>query len=80
LPVIGANRGGIPELIDASCGWTFDPDREGELEAILQNCVREPGRLRSMRSAAHARSHRFSLETTVSGYLAAYRDAIAGGN
>lgn len=80
LPVIGANRGGIPELIDASCGWTFEPDRKGELETILQHCVREPGRLRSMRNAAHARSQQFSLESTVSSYLAAYRDAIAGGN
>lgn len=78
LPVIGANRGGIPELIDETCGWIFDPDSDDDLKSILRGCLAQPARLRAMREAAHARSQRFSLAATVSGYLAAYRDAIAG--
>ncbi|OGA55743.1 MAG: hypothetical protein A3G81_19465 [Betaproteobacteria bacterium RIFCSPLOWO2_12_FULL_65_14] len=76
LPVAGANRGAIPELIGEDCGWVFDPDRPGELISILQHCVEQPERLRAMKNAAYSRARGFTRDATVSGYLTAYREAI----
>jgi glycosyltransferase involved in cell wall biosynthesis len=75
-PVIGASRGGIPELIDQDRGWIFDPDKGEELKGILQRCIDQPQRLDEMRSAARAASLRFSGEAMLAGYLDAYRDAM----
>lgn len=38
VPVIGAARGGIPEVIhNGRNGWLFDPDQDGSLEAIIRD-------------------------------------------
>jgi glycosyltransferase involved in cell wall biosynthesis len=76
IPVAGANRGGIPELIGPDRGWIFDPDRTGELEKLLRDCADRPGQLAGMRSAARAASSRFSHDAMLAGYLEAYRDAM----
>jgi glycosyltransferase involved in cell wall biosynthesis len=76
IPVIGSDRGGIPELIDKDCGWIFDPDKPEELRGILQRCVDQPQRLVEMRKAASAALLRFSSDAMLAGYLDAYRDAI----
>ena len=76
IPVAGADRGGIPELIDPSCGWIFDPDRPDDLAEILRRCVDRPQRLEEMRQAATAASRRFGSDAMLAAYLEAYRDAI----
>lgn len=75
VPVMGSNRGGIPELIDADSGWIFDPDRSGELGALLQRCIDDPRHLEEMRPAARAAARRFSVEAMAAGYVEAYLDA-----
>jgi len=75
VPVAGADRGGIPELIGQDCGWVFDPDRSEELGSILKLCVEQPLRLEAMRSAATAAARRFSEDAMMAAYLGAYRDA-----
>ena len=76
VPVIGANRGGIPEIVERDCGWIVDPERSAELQAALQRCVERPEMLAEMRPAALAASRRFSRQAMLAGYLAAYQGAI----
>jgi glycosyltransferase involved in cell wall biosynthesis len=45
-PVLGARRGAIPELIDASSGWTHEAESPEALAAALEPLLREPTRLR----------------------------------
>jgi glycosyltransferase involved in cell wall biosynthesis len=76
-PVIGAKRGGIPELIDDTCGVLFDPGNEGELERVLQRFVMQPQRLGPLGQGALAASARFSTKRSLAAYLDAYESAIA---
>lgn len=77
VPVLGADRGGIPELIDRRSGWLFDPDDVPSLTRLLNGLIAQPQQLASMRQAAHARSADFSAEAMLNGYLAAYEEALA---
>lgn len=76
VPVIAANRGGIPELVSAGCGWLFDPDNSGELASALKQCLDRPERLHESRESTRLASIRFNHDATVSGYLAAYHEVM----
>ena len=54
LPVIGARRGGISELVDAGQhGWLFEPTEVAELVAIIRKVVKLPAEeIESMGSQA----------------------------
>ena len=39
IPVIAANRGGIPEIVSAENGWLFNPDSEEELVSVMAHCL-----------------------------------------
>jgi glycosyltransferase involved in cell wall biosynthesis len=75
-PVIGADIGGIPELLDAGTGWTFTSGSVDHLAARLEEARRTPdaaleemGRQARQRvEAAHSRA----------GYVAAMLDLYAG--
>lgn len=48
-PVISTRIAGIPELLDASCGWIIEPGSVEELTAALMECLdSEPARLVAM--------------------------------
>jgi glycosyltransferase involved in cell wall biosynthesis len=76
VPVLAADRGGIPELIDERCGRLFDPDDAPSLARLLEELVAQPQRLAPMRQAARARARDFSADAMLSGYLAAYAQAL----
>jgi glycosyltransferase involved in cell wall biosynthesis len=75
VPVIGARRGGIPEMVVGECGWLYEPDERAQLPAILSRVLARRGMLAPMREAARAAARGFSIEAMVEGYLAAYRCA-----
>ncbi len=65
-PVVAYRRGGLPEIIDASCGELVDPgDEAGLVRAISRAANRS-------RAACRTRAARFSLAAMVSGYEAVY--------
>jgi glycosyltransferase involved in cell wall biosynthesis len=54
--VIGANAGGIPDVIEHETnGFLFEPDREGDLARIARRLVTEPAVCETLR--ANARRH-----------------------
>ncbi len=72
LPVLGANRGGIPELVGEGCGWTFEPSELSSLETAIVGCLESRNALQAMGERAREWSSRFSAESAVRGYLGAY--------
>lgn len=73
-PVLGANVGGIPELIDdGESGFVFEPNSAA---ALLDAVDRAHGSLSAeMFERAREKSTALSLEAHVSGLLDVYRDA-----
>ncbi|AUM13747.1 glycosyltransferase family 4 protein [Ketobacter alkanivorans] len=78
-PVIGSNRGGIPESIDeGQTGWIYDPDNPKQLLSILDRILENPESLGSMNSLCVDKAHDFSLEKCVTQYIEAYEGAFDG--
>jgi len=76
-PVVGARRGGIPELIDDATGWLYEPATDGELKSLLTTIAGD-------RSAVVAKSRHLLHQPAsrdfgqlVSEYLSVYEDTIA---
>lgn len=76
LPVIGANRGGIPELMGEGTGWTFDPDELGALAQAMKRAVESRSELAAMSGRAICRAKQFSADAMIDGYLQAFAYAI----
>jgi glycosyltransferase involved in cell wall biosynthesis len=53
-PVVGANRGGIPEVL-GSTGRLVDPEDTENFAAALSDLLAEPGRCCQLGRAAHQR-------------------------
>lgn len=71
-PVVGADIGGIPELIeDGETGVVFDPGDVDALHDALRRAASLPER--SYR-AAHRRSEKYSLKNHLDGLLSVYRN------
>lgn len=70
-PVIGSDRGGIPELVGLGDGWIVDPDDRAGLTGRLEQCIEQRDRL-----AEHGRRCRSAaLVVTVADMLEGYREA-----
>ncbi len=77
VPVIAANRGGLPELFRGECGWLYDPDDRDRLPAILQQILGRREIVEPMRKAARAAALHYGNEAMLAGYLATYQAAAA---
>ncbi len=74
LPVIGARRGGIPEVIeDGRSGLVVDPE-PGPLAAAILRYAGDAALRRAHGAAALARSRDYSLERHVTSFLRIYRE------
>ncbi len=73
VPVIGAARGGIPELIAEGAGWVVDPDDTEALTAALAARCRDRDELRPLADACFDAAARHSIDRMRAGYLDAYR-------
>lgn len=77
VPVIGSNRGGIPELIEEGhTGFLFDPSRPEDLTAKMRRYVDRPDMVASMQPACLRKAEGFLPEDTVEQYLEVYSDAL----
>jgi glycosyltransferase involved in cell wall biosynthesis len=77
VPVIGSNRGGIPEIIDiGTTGFIFDPDHSDMLLSLLAKIKHTPDLLAQMRRNCFIKSQEFLPEPSLSKYLDIYRKEI----
>lgn len=77
IPVIGTNRGGIPEIIDEGrTGFIYDPNVPHELRNLLQTLCENTSRLRDLTSSLLPTLTENSLERTVEKYINIYRELI----
>lgn len=86
LPMVGSRIGGIPELIEPDCGFTFHPRDAGDLAAQIVRYLSQPATERQrMSEAARARARRFDKSAHLErmeqlyGELAACRRKPDGG-
>lgn len=71
VPVIGSNRGGIPEMIKhGENGFLFDPDSSNDLKDLISEISRYPEKLQCMRDAVLNSSKRFlNVDSWVDEYI-----------
>lgn len=78
VPVLGANSGGIPDVIhhDAT-GLLFEPDRADELATQLIELHSKPSRMRQLSEAGRDEAiRRFSVNSVSSEHVAMYRQTL----
>lgn len=79
IPVIGARRGGIPELIEEGrTGMLFDPDHPTELLEILRGATMDV--FERMRPHCVKKATEFSPEQIASKYLSVYDKVLHAGS
>jgi glycosyltransferase involved in cell wall biosynthesis len=76
-PVIGSNRGGIPEsIMHNKTGFIFDPDKKGDLEYFVRKFLDQPELINEFKKNIPEYLKQFSLDITVSQYIEVYRNII----
>ena len=79
VPMLASSVGGVPELIDPTTGWLFDPLMESEISRSIQECLRSPARANAMAETACQRAkERFHPEKVAARHLEIYRETIKG--
>lgn len=74
VPVIGSNRGGIPELIiEGETGYIFNPDNPETLQDLVIQLMEHPEVLNYMRCMTRKMINNFSVERIVKEYLLVYK-------
>jgi glycosyltransferase involved in cell wall biosynthesis len=77
VPVVGARRGGIPEMIeDGRTGFLFEPDGPATLAARLQQLITERKSLDSMRAACVEQAGEYSIRQCAQRYEGEYVAAL----
>jgi glycosyltransferase involved in cell wall biosynthesis len=79
VPVLGSNRGGIPELIDdGNTGFLFEPDLSNDLAQKLNKFIDYPALTNDMRGSCLEKAASLLPKNIMSQYLEMYAD-VAGG-
>lgn len=77
VPVIGSNRGGIPEIIDVGkTGYIFDPDCDGSFNNIFSIILNDPTSLSNMRLNCIEKAKEFLPKNISEQYLNLYFDLL----
>jgi len=77
VPVIGSNRGGIPECIEENkTGFLFSPERPESLTAALERFISDRDLLARMQVDALSKSYDLLPSRMIDGYLAVYEKAL----
>jgi glycosyltransferase involved in cell wall biosynthesis len=77
VPVLGARRGGIPELIiEGSNGFLFDPDSPAELARLLAELIQHPERLAEFREDCLRAASLHAVARVTDSYLGCYHRAV----
>lgn len=73
VPVVGSNRGGIPQLIeDGITGYIFEPDKADSLLSILDKLINNPDLIINLKKNALIKSNYFLPEKIATQYLTIY--------
>ena len=77
VPVLAAERGGIPEVVDVGKnGWLFDPDQPDALAEQLAGLVRDRSRLSAMGRSCLEKAQEFTTDRMTAGYLNIFNTVI----
>lgn len=77
IPVLVSNRGGLAEIVEnGKNGFTFDPDKPGEMEERLACFAGGYDRIDSMASACRAAASEFGAEKIAARYFDLYRKVL----
>lgn len=75
IPVIGAKRGGIPELIDiGKTGYLFDPDDRKSLVKEIKRFIADPGLSLAMQANCLIKAKEYLPQKIVEQYLTVYNE------
>jgi len=79
LPVVGANGGGVAEIVvDGKTGILVPPDDHVAMARAIEVLARDPARRAALGRAGRERAlERYSLEACANGVLAVYEQAMA---
>jgi glycosyltransferase involved in cell wall biosynthesis len=78
IPVIGSNRGGIPEIVvEGETGFLFDPDIPDSLTELLRFACSNPHRIHAMKPACLEMAKRFAPEVIANHYLGVYEQVLS---
>lgn len=80
VPVVGSDRGGIPEIIEAErTGLIFEPTERGSLARALGDLLGDPRRLDAMKACALEKAAAdFAPAQIAAQYRAVYESAVRG--
>jgi glycosyltransferase involved in cell wall biosynthesis len=77
VPVLASKVGGIPDLMDASTGWLFDPENPAEIQRCVEDLLMNPTLAESLGSAARARAEiRHHPKQVARAHLQVYRELL----
>ena len=78
-PVVGANRGGIPDIVtDGLNGCLYEPDQPGSLEAAVRRLLGNPEEREALRQAARQEAEAWGWAGATAQLRRYYRDLLAG--
>ena len=76
-PVVGARRGGIPDIVsDGVNGFLYDPDEEGSLTTAVANLLGETDTRRALRLAAREEAERWGWAAATEQLRGYYRQVL----
>lgn len=77
-PVVGANRGGIPDIVtDGLNGCLYEPDQPGSLEAAVRRLLGNPAEREVLRQAARQEAEAWGWAGATAQLRRYYRDLLA---
>lgn len=72
-PVIGTQRGGIPEIIrDGVTGFLYEPNRNGSLKVVIDKLIKNPEMLQEVKDNLAAYLSEFDIRKIADEYLSVY--------
>jgi glycosyltransferase involved in cell wall biosynthesis len=76
IPVVGAKRGGISELVQPGIGWLYEPGNPNELQWTMRAAYEASSRIDSIARNARQFALKFSRQRMIEQYLDAYADVV----
>ncbi|MCP9786188.1 glycosyltransferase family 4 protein [Cyanobium sp. N5-Cardenillas] len=79
-PVVGANRGGIPDIVsDGVNGCLYDPDQPASLPTAVRRLLGDPAARRQLRLAAREEAERWGWPSATAQLQSYYRQVLNRG-
>ncbi len=79
VPVIGSERGGIPELVNPDLGWLFDPSQPESLSKLLQGVIKNKSKLSGIGNNGMRYAQKYTIERMIFAYEKEYENIIGKG-